>query len=159
MIPKSYRQDTDGIPVGYPHATGSPPVGYPPSAPQVSVSSSPVLSLVDPDQTHARKSKPGAEVFPVVGDPDVTTWSITTEEDADIRAAYPDLDVDLEYKRALAWVKSDPTHRKTARGMCRFLTNWMARNQNRGGARANGVTHRGHARAEVKDRPSGEVKL
>lgn len=114
----------------------SSPSAVPAASPQVvSVSS---LSLVDPDpdpdQTPARKSKANADVFPVVGDPANPTWEITDDEFAVLSAAFPDLNIAQEIKRAWAWVKSSPGNRKTAKGMMRFLNGWMGRNQNRGGA-------------------------
>lgn len=77
---------------------------------------------------------PNADVFPVDGDPENPTWSITEDEFQTLRDAFPALDIAQECKRALAWVKSNPANRKTAKGMMRFLNGWMARNQNRGGA-------------------------
>jgi len=72
--------------------------------------------------------------FPCDGKP--PTWALVESQLAQWRDLYPSLDVDAECRKAYAWVLADPTNRKTARGMLRFLVGWLNRNQNRGsGAR------------------------
>ena len=68
-------------------------------------------------------------MFPVVGKSQ--TWGLTESLAAELAAAYPDVDVVAEARKALAWVTTNT--RKTARGMPRFLNGWMGRAQNRGG--------------------------
>lgn len=115
-------------------AISSSPGTVPAISPQIDLGSSSLSLVADPDQTRTRKSRANADVFPVVGDPKHPTWSITDEEFETLHAAFPDIDIAQECKRALAWIKASPANRKTARGMCRFLNGWMARNQNRGTA-------------------------
>lgn len=96
--------------------------------------SSPDLSDLSPDiqsnQAGARKSNLGAEVFsfPVVGK-EGPTWAIRETQDAELREAFPDLDVGAEYRKALIWINANS--RKTARGMMAFLFRWMGTAQNK----------------------------
>jgi hypothetical protein len=59
---------------------------------------------------------------------------------AEYREVYDTLDVEREVKKAHQWLVDNPTHRKTARGMPRFLCNWMSRSADRGGSRSEGRT-------------------
>ncbi len=45
-------------------------------------------------------------------------------------AVYPSLDVLSECQKALIWIQANPTQRKTAAGMPRFLVNWLSRATN-----------------------------
>jgi len=56
-----------------------------------------------------------------------------------LRATAPGVDVDLEVRRAAEWSAGNPTRRKTASGVRRFLSGWMARQQNRGGGGGPGM--------------------
>ena len=62
--------------------------------------------------------------FPVVG-PAGPTWTLERKQLAEWQALYPNLDVESEMRKALAWVQAN--HRKTAKGMPRFLVNWLNR--------------------------------
>jgi len=62
--------------------------------------------------------------FPVVG-PAGPTWTLERKQLAEWQALYPNLDVEAEMRKALAWVQVN--HRKTARGMPRFLVSWLNR--------------------------------
>ena len=54
---------------------------------------------------------------------------------------YPAVNVELELKRMIAWLDSNPTKRKTKRGIERFINNWLARTQDSGGTKGQkGVT-------------------
>jgi len=45
--------------------------------------------------------------------------------------AYPGVDVMAEYPKMAAWLVSNPTQGKTARGMGRFINNWLSREQDK----------------------------
>lgn len=51
------------------------------------------------------------------------------------KVTYPAVDVDQELKRMIAWLDSNPTKRKTRRGIDRFINNWLARTQDSGGTK------------------------
>ena len=48
------------------------------------------------------------------------------------KETYPAVDVDQELKRMIAWLDSNPTRRKTRRGIDRFINSWLSREQDKG---------------------------
>lgn len=63
---------------------------------------------------------------------DVKTFTPTKEDVSRWQQAFPGVDVRAALLRARAWVDADPKRRKTARGMKRYLTAWLGRDQDRG---------------------------
>jgi hypothetical protein len=57
------------------------------------------------------------------------------------RRAYPACDIELEMARAHAWLLANPAKRPR-RSYQRFLVNWLARVQDRGGSRIGGTVRR-----------------
>lgn len=51
------------------------------------------------------------------------------------RETYPAVDVEQELRRMTAWLDSNPTKRKTRRGIERFINNWLVRTQDSGGSK------------------------
>ena len=51
------------------------------------------------------------------------------------KETYPAVDVEQELRKMVAWSHSNPTRRKTRRGVNRFINSWLAREQDRGGSR------------------------
>lgn len=108
-------------------------------------------------------TEPSLLKFPCDGEP--PEWNVVASLVKRWRGHFPSLDIGAECRNALAWIEASPERRKTARGMKRFLVGWFGRAQNggqrRGGSSATAPVNVrvGHARAEIKDRPSGEVKL
>lgn len=51
------------------------------------------------------------------------------------RETYPAVDVEQELRRMVAWLDSNPTKRKTRRGIERFINSWLARTQDSGGSK------------------------
>jgi hypothetical protein len=54
-------------------------------------------------------------------------WALPAKQLAAWVELYPALDVQLELNKAWAWVDANPSRRKTARGMPRFLVSWLNR--------------------------------
>ncbi|NOX54233.1 MAG: hypothetical protein GXP27_07275 [Planctomycetes bacterium] len=54
-------------------------------------------------------------------------WHLTRAKLREYQECYPSLDVLAEARKALQWIRDNPARRKTARGMPRFLTNWLNR--------------------------------
>lgn len=48
------------------------------------------------------------------------------------KEAYPAVDIERELKRMIAWLDSNPTRRKTKRGITKFINNWLSREQDKG---------------------------
>ena len=101
-------------------------------------STAPVTSLVVISQP-AEPPEDGVLEFPVVGNPKRTTWWLTRDKIDQYLTAFPSLDVLGEFRVALQWLRDNPTRRKTALGMGKFLGSWLGRAQNNGNARSVGV--------------------
>jgi hypothetical protein len=122
------------------------------SMPEITISAEPACAA------------PALVTFPCSGKPD--SWGMTECHREEWVSAYPGVDVIGEARKALAWVNANPTKRKTARGMAKFLLGWMGRVQDRGGNGFSGQVPAqqnlrvGHVRAEdfKHDGPVGEVK-
>lgn len=97
----------------------------------VSVSVS-VPVLVSVESVEADASTPVAR-FPCVGRE--TTWPLLDSQVQEWAELYPNLDVLDECRKALAWIQANQGHRKTAKGMPRFLVGWLNRSVERGGRR------------------------
>lgn len=72
-------------------------------------------------------------LFPTSGEP--KDWPLRESYVTTLKDLYMGIDVVLEAKKALNWIESNPTRKKTAKGMRRFLAGWMERSQNRGPGR------------------------
>lgn len=88
-------------------------------------------------------SAPSAAVllrFPTVGK-GPEDWALTDAQVAEWQTCYPGINVGSECRQALAWVKANPSRRKTARGMPAFLVGWLNRSTDRGGRAPVGAGH------------------
>lgn len=92
-----------------------------------SLSGSPTPICSEPPKAAA--SEPAALVFDCVGEP--KTWDLTETKLAEYRETFPGIDALAECRKALQWTRDNPTKRKTAKGMTRFLGSWLARAQDR----------------------------
>ena len=50
------------------------------------------------------------------------------------KESYPAVDVEQELRSMAAWADANPIKRKTRNGVVRFITNWLKREQNKGGS-------------------------
>lgn len=73
-------------------------------------------------------------VFPTVGR-GPKEWHLTESKLAEYRESFPGVDVLVEAKKARQWCLDNPTKRKTAVGMPKFLGSWFGRAQNHGAPR------------------------
>ena len=71
-------------------------------------------------------SEPAAFEFPIVGTKG-KTWGLSRQQLVDWSVLYPGVDVWAEARKALAWCQAQPSRRKTARGMSKFLVSWLNR--------------------------------
>ena len=65
------------------------------------------------------------------------TWNLDQEFYNLLCETYPAVDVWADLLKAKAWLVSNPSKRKTRRGMTAFLNNWMGKEQDRGGRHEN----------------------
>lgn len=68
------------------------------------------------------------------------TWALTQAKLDEWIAAFPGVDVKAEIRKAIQWLRDNPTRGKTARGMPAFFGSWLSREQNRG-PRNGGTAH------------------
>ena len=69
---------------------------------------------------------------------DKSFYDVPVEKIALWENTYPAVDVKQELKKMIAWCDSNPTKRKTRRGIERFINNWLSRTQDSGGTKMDG---------------------
>jgi len=91
--------------------------------------------------------------FPVVGGKE-KVWTLPQALLDEYVAAYPALDIPQHLRAARAWLVTNTSRRKTARGMAKFLNGWLERNQNRGrnGKSVEALSGRGDVIGKVEQR-------
>ena len=58
---------------------------------------------------------------------------VTTGDVKEYKELYPAVDVEQALRSMRGWLLANPRKRKTARGIRRFISSWLDREQNRGG--------------------------
>lgn len=66
---------------------------------------------------------------------DGTDYPVSQEQCREWADLYPSADVMQQLRNMRGWLLSNPDRRKTKRGICRFITRWLAKEQDRGGTR------------------------
>lgn len=56
-----------------------------------------------------------------------TEYEVTETYVEELKAAYPNKDLDNEFSRMRAWLISNPSKQKTGRGIKRFINGWLSR--------------------------------
>lgn len=77
------------------------------------------------------KSAPASDIRIPLNDK--TFYDVPLSKIAEWKDAFPAVDVEEHLKRMVVWCNANPTKKKTRRGVERFITNWLAREQDRGG--------------------------
>ena len=72
---------------------------------------------------------------------DGTEFEIREQDIAEWQDAFPNVDVVQQLKAMRLWCKDTPSKRKTRKGVRRFITTWLDREQNRGGTRKTQTTY------------------
>lgn len=83
---------------------------------------------------------------------DKSEFPITSAQVAEFRELYPAVDVMAQLREMRGWCIGNPTKRKTKGGILRFVTSWLAKEQDKGGSPA-GYTPAGAARIPVGGSP------
>ena len=74
-------------------------------------------------------SKPDIFIsLPLIGESQ--NYEVTVDYLNSLRALFPALDVEQEFRSMAAWLDSHPRNRKTPRGIKKFITGWLERSQN-----------------------------
>lgn len=63
---------------------------------------------------------------------DGTEWECTVDEYNEFARLYPSVNIKQEFRNMRGWCMSNPTKRKTRRGIRRFVTGWLSRQQDSG---------------------------
>jgi hypothetical protein len=87
--------------------------------------------------TSAASSEASGFEFVIAGGKHWTLPAATLQRYHD---TFPVMDVEAELRKAALWLESDVGHRKTAKGMPKFLTGWLNRANNSGKYQRNGVS-------------------
>lgn len=67
------------------------------------------------------------EAIPVLGGKE---WRCTMAEYNEFKRLYPAVDIDQAFRQMRGWCLSNPKNNKTMSGVKRFVTSWLARDQN-----------------------------
>lgn len=90
--------------------------------------------LASPPAEPVSDDSPAFPDFPTVGRKNgPRVWTLSKETIWRLQEAYPGVDVEAQCRQAHSWCVTNPTRRKTASGMDKFLNAWCARQQNAGG--------------------------
>lgn len=82
----------------------------------------------DPD----KPDQPPAILLPLS---DKSEFAVTEDHVAEFESLYPAVDVRAQLREMRGWCIGNPTKRKTRAGILRFVTNWLSREQDKGGSR------------------------
>ena len=63
---------------------------------------------------------------------DGSEWKCPLADYEEYKRLYPGVDIDNAFREMRAWCNSNPTKRKTARGIKRFVNGWLSRQQDSG---------------------------
>ena len=66
---------------------------------------------------------------------DGSYYPISKEDISKWATLYPAVDIEQEIRKMIGWSEANPQHRKTKRGALAFINRWLAREQDKGGAR------------------------
>lgn len=92
------------------------------------------------DQSREKEDSAGPEAAPAPAIPPVaglllndgTVYAVSAEEMREWAGTYPAVDVEQEFREMAAWLRNNPTKRKTRRGIKRFIMNWLGSEQDKG---------------------------
>lgn len=93
-----------------------------------------IQSESNPTINSTESQAPAVLTLPLV---DGSDYPITQDDIDEWSDAFPNVDVLQQLKAMKLWLKDNPTKKKTQKGIRRFVTNWLDKEQNRGGTRYN----------------------
>lgn len=90
-----------------------------------------------PEIQETTKPDPCVMELPVTGDREQPMHKVFASDAANWQELYPGVDVMQQLRNMRGWLDSNPQRRKTKTGIKKFITGWLAKEQNHcGGARA-----------------------
>ena len=72
---------------------------------------------------------------------DGSDWELPKSELETFRSLYPAVDVEQALRTSIGWNLSEPTRRKTKKGILKHINTWLANQQNRGGGKSSGYNN------------------
>ena len=66
---------------------------------------------------------------------DKSLFPVSSEQVSGWQELYPAVDVTQQLRNMKGWLEANPTRRKTKSGIARFITGWLAKEQDKGGAK------------------------
>jgi hypothetical protein len=139
------REDAEEISSPSLHVSKETPSVPAPSAPTQPEAPPLVLAVAEPSPSRSARRRPTrahpeGEVDPSDAETPVVVELLSTDGPMRLREslcrqlaeANPAIDVPTEARRAAVWLVTNPTKRKTRRGMGAFIARWMAEAQDRG---------------------------
>jgi len=119
--------------------------------PSILIADSGGLLLRDKDG-HTREVPAGSRDFISLPLNDKTEFQITERDVSEGNELFPAVEVRQQCRNMRAWLLADPRRRKTRSGVKRFVTTWLAKEQN--GARVIGGNANAGNRAQHRDNAS-----
>ena len=94
-------------------------------------------SEYNPNPKNDSAEPQAASAPPVISLPlnDGTAFAISAEQCHEWAGLYPAVDVIQQLRGMLGWLNANPEKRKTKRGILAFINRWLAKEQDKGGAR------------------------
>lgn len=92
-------------------------------------------------QTSKKESEPEAETEAILLN-DGSEWKPTVTMFDEYKRLFPAVDVERQIAAMRAWSLANPSKRKTRSGVNRFVTNWLSKEQNKGGSNSRSGTTR-----------------
>lgn len=65
---------------------------------------------------------------------DGSFFDVSAQDVANWASLYPAVDVEQELRKMIGWCESNPTKRKTRRGVAAFIARWLSKEQDKGGS-------------------------
>lgn len=124
--PEETQQKPDGFCLGSPNETGSKALHTPDTKYQAKEQKPPAPSPA---------SQPSAEGVVMLPLNDGSDYTVTQAQVDEFASLYPAVDVIAALRKMRGWCIAKPKNRKTRRGVLAFVTAWLAKDQDAGGAR------------------------
>jgi len=87
---------------------------------------------------------------------DGTEYPVTQEQCHEWAGLYPAADVMQQLRKMRGWLISNPSRRKTKRGIARFVNGWLAKEQDRGGISVKTQEEPEQEKSTLPSHPDGE---
>lgn len=87
---------------------------------------------------------------------DGSFFDVSAQDVANWTSLYPAVDVEQELRKMIGWSESNPTKRKTRRGVAAFIARWLSKEQDKGGSNR-GIVSKSDPRSNPYEMYGGEI--